>query len=280
MSLNSEKTSNDYPIGMFDSGIGGLTVMRAVLELLPHESVLYLGDTAHFPYGDNGAEAIVQYSLANAQFLIEQEIKLLVIACNTASAFAFAHLQNHYAVPIVDVISPSVEKAVEQTRGGSIAVLGTKGTIRSGIYPQKIVDLMPEAEVISLACPLLAPLVEEQWVEHPATRLIVQEYLRPLKKRGIDTLILGCTHYPLLKSVIEEEMEGKVKIIDSASACAWKVREKLSQLELSSSQKSPHYHYYVSGDPSRFQQAGEQFLKKPLEHVWGLQTAQAVVSFI
>ncbi|CCB85062.1 glutamate racemase [Parachlamydia acanthamoebae UV-7] len=252
--------------------------MRAVMQLLPYESVLYFGDTAHFPYGNNAAETIIQYSLANAHFLMEQDIKLLVIACNTASAFAFSTLQDQFLIPIIDVISPSIEAAIAQTQSGSIAVLGTKGTIRSGVYKQKILDLMPQARVVSLACPLLAPLVEEQWLEHPATRLIVQEYLQPLKKSDVDTLILGCTHYPLLKSLIEEEMEGQVKIIDSASACALKVEEILGNQQLQSlKEKTPHFRYYVSDDPERFQQAGEQFLRSPITHVQSHQDTQISV---
>jgi len=261
----SEKMAH-FPIGMFDSGVGGLTVLRELMTLLPQESVNYFGDSAHFPYGSQSAETIISYATAITNFLVEHPIKMLVIACNTASAYALTTLQKLHPFPIIDVISSGVERAAKATRTGSIAVLGTKGTIRSGIYQQKLREKIPGSQVYALACPLLAPLVEEQLHDHPAAQLIIREYLKQLEGKDFDTVLLGCTHYPFLKDHIQNILGNKVEIIDSASACAGKIKEELEVRNQLNSHRAS-YRFYVSAEIDDFQKTGELFLKRPLDSV-------------
>lgn len=261
----------ENPIGMFDSGLGGLTVMRQLVNVLPDESVIYLGDTARLPYGAKSPETILRYSIENSVFLIQKNIKMLIVACNTASAHALDELQQIFSVPIMGVIEPGAESAVKATKNGRIAVLGTQGTIHSQCYKKAILKKSPQAEVFSIACPLFVPLVEEDYIAYPATRLIVQEYLRPLKEQRIDTLLLGCTHYPLLKELILDEMGEGVNIVDSATACAEKVSELLDQATMRRPPfPAPHYRYFVSDDPKKFQLLGSSFLGMPIPHVESL----------
>lgn len=257
-----------HSIGMFDSGIGGLTVMQQLLHIMPRESIVYLGDTARLPYGEKSRETVIRYSIENAIFLLEKNIKFLVIACNTASAFALEKLQNIFNIPVIGVINPGAEKAVQVTKTGRIAVIGTKGTINSQAYQRAILQLDPKATVIPIACPLFVPLVEEQYLEHPAAKLIVQEYLRPLKEQKIDTLLMGCTHYPLLKHLINDELGPKVTIVDSAVTCAEKVAAILAQQGLENCHpEPPEYRYFVSDDPQKFQLLGQAFLDMPITAV-------------
>lgn len=259
---------NDSPLGIFDSGIGGLTVLKKVLEELPYEDTIYLGDTARVPYGDKSPQAIVRFSLQNASFLVSHAVKLLVVACNTASAYAVEDLRERFSVPVIDVIEPAIKCAVEMTETKKIAVLGTRATINSGIYCDKIKKQLPDAEVISLACPLFVPLVEEEFLSHPATALIVHEYLEPIMRRGIDTVILGCTHYPMLLPLIEHELGGEVNIIDSASVCAKSIVEELEKKKLKRNllQKGKRK-YYASDDIEKFRRLGKNFLGIPIECV-------------
>jgi glutamate racemase len=260
--------NDEQAIGIFDSGVGGLTVLQELQRLLPHESLIYFGDTARMPYGEKSRSTIIRYAIDNAIFLMEQNIKLLVIACNTASAFAKEKLQKIFKIPLVDVIAPGAEKAVQVTQNGRIAVLGTKGTISSGIYQAEIKKLKPDSCVFSVACPLLAPLVEERFVNHQAARLIVMEYMAPFKYKGIDTVLLGCTHYPLLKSLIQEVWGSEVTLVDSASTCAEKVSVLLQQQRLTShSSCSVEPRFFVSDDPAKFKAIGEEFLGSPIHHV-------------
>lgn len=256
-------------IGIFDSGVGGLTVMRQIARDLPHESLIYYGDTARVPYGEKSRETIIRYSIDNAIFLMEKDIKLLVVACNTASAYAIDKLTQIFNIPILGVIEPGVAKVVEVSKKGNMAILGTKGTIQSEVYQKAIASRLPKATLFPIACPLFVPLVEEHFIDHPATKLIVKEYLTPLKKKEIDTLLLGCTHYPFLKDLIQAEMGEEVVIVDSATTCAAAVAQMLQQYNLQSTDFSspPTYHYYVSDDPVRFQKTGERFLGIPLDHV-------------
>lgn len=254
-------------IGMFDSGVGGLTVMKQIMHALPKESIVYFGDTARVPYGGKSDKTIVRYSIENAVFLMEQDIKLMVVACNTSSAYALDKLQQIFNIPVIGVIKPGAEKAVQMTRNGHIAVLGTKATINSGEYQKEIARLLPSAKVEAIACPLFTPLVEEHFISHEATKLIVREYLAPLLSKNIDTLLLGCTHYPLLRSVIEDEMGKNVAIVDSAITCAEKVSHMLSYLQLHSLDISPKYRYYVSDDPEKVKILGQKFLGMPLDLV-------------
>lgn len=267
---NENSDASNLSIGMFDSGIGGLTVMQQILQRLPQEKVIYLGDTARLPYGEKSSETIVRYSVENAIFLMQKNIKLLVIACNTASAYAIDKLQQIFNIPIVGVIAPGARKAVETSKTGRIAVLGTRGTIRSGEYSKEILRLLPTATLFPVACPLLVTLVEEHWHDHPVTRMVLEEYLEPLRKEKVDTLLLGCTHYPLLRHVIQEIMGEEVAIVDSAISCAEEVATILQREQLSRSKTSleiPKHHYFVTDDPEKFQRLGKQFLGSSLTSV-------------
>lgn len=258
----------DLPIGIIDSGLGGLTVMQQLVKVLPIESMIYLGDTARLPYGAKSPETIVRYSIENTVFLMQKNIKVLIVACNTASAHALESLQKIFNVPIIGVINPGAESAVQATRHGRIAVLGTKGTIQSQSHQKAILQLAPRALVFPIACPLFVPLVEEDCLDHPATPLIIQEYLKPLKEHHVDTVLLGCTHYPLLKNLIRSEIGEEIVIVDSATSCAEKVVEFLSNAGLQKLNNSlPTYRYFVSDDPKKFQLLGRSFLGMPISHV-------------
>lgn len=248
------------PIGIFDSGVGGLTVLEQISRTLPHEPIVYLGDTARVPYGDKSPEAILRYSLDNTMFLMDKGIKLLVIACNTASAHAAAKVRRFFKIPVVDVIEAGVAQAIQETKSKRIAVLGTRATIHSGVYKNEILKLLPDAHVTMLACPLFVPLVEEQFIDHPATRLIIRDYLEPLKVHRIDALLLGCTHYPLLAHLIKEELGSEVAIIDAAAACAKQVASLLGLAPLLGASSRAEHKYYVSDDPAKFKRLAEQFL--------------------
>ncbi|MBA3817106.1 MAG: glutamate racemase [Parachlamydiaceae bacterium] len=260
-----------YSIGMFDSGLGGLTVLRQLLKVLPHEQFIYYGDTARLPYGDKSRETIIGYSLDNADFLLTQQIKLLVVACSTASSFALEQLQQHLDIPVIGMIEPGADIALRATKTGRIAILGTKGTIKSEAYKMAILARNPDVMVTSLACPLFVPLVEEHFLVHPATPLIVQEYLKPLKAQQIDTILLGCTHYPLLKDLICAEMGEDVMVIDPAMACAEKVLSTLDQHGLQMPEKydirTSEHRFFVSDDPDKFQMLGEIFLGRRISFV-------------
>jgi glutamate racemase len=249
------------PIGIFDSGVGGLVVMQQLIKNLPQESCIYFADTGRLPYGDKSRDTIIRYSIENSIFLLEKKIKLLVVACNTATAHAAETLTQIFKIPVIGAIEPGAKRALEKSASGRIAVLGTKGTIRSECYQRAILKQDPSAYVLPIACPLFVPLVEEHYFTHPATRLIAQEYLSALKKERIDTLLLGCTHYPLLIDLIKELVGGQVQIVDSATSCADAVAEILDKQQLKAHGNAPPMHrYYVSDDPTSFQQRGELFL--------------------
>lgn len=261
--------NNNQAIGIFDSGIGGLTVMKELMEKLPQEKLIYFGDTARVPYGDKSPETILRYSIENAIFLLEHKIKLLVIACNTASAYAFDKLRHILKIPIVDVIIPGAEQATRVSKNKKIGILATRATTLSGAYPRAIHQKFPDIETYSIACPLLVPLIEEQFLDHLATQMIIKEYVTPLKEKNIDTLLLGCTHYPLLKSHIQREIGLDVSIIDSANSCAEQVSSILNTHSLSntSHETYPSYQYYVSDDPEKFRLHGAKFLNHAIEKV-------------
>lgn len=257
-----------YSIGMFDSGIGGLTVMQKVREALPQENIVYFGDTARIPYGSKSRETLIRYSIESSIFLFEQNIKVLVIACNTAASAAMSKLCSVFNIPIIGVIEPGAAKAVSVTRNQRIAVLGTKATVQSEAYRKEIIRLQPAASVFSIACPLFVPFVEEGMVDHPCTRAIVKEYLAPLKGQGIDTAVLGCTHYPLLRHLIQEELGEDVTLVDSASTCAERVSETLRSQSLAApAQASVKYRYFVSDDPEKFRLSAEKIFGHAIPHV-------------
>jgi glutamate racemase len=259
--------SKTQAIGIFDSGVGGLTVMKEIVELLPHENIVYFGDTARLPYGEKSPETIIRYSIENAKFLHECDIKVLVIACNTASAYAIENVRQFVNIPVIGVIEPGAAKAVEVTKLNRIAVLGTKATIKSGVYQKEIEKRLPGCFVLAKPCPLFVPLVEENFILHPVTEMVVKEYLLEVRDAGIDTLLLGCTHYPLLKEIIQMEVGNAITIVDSASLCAENLKTILLNHDLSNTSVTSAHRYFVSDDPEKFMHLGSQFLGTPLQNV-------------
>lgn len=224
---------NSYrPIGVFDSGIGGLTVVSALRRLLPNESIFYLGDTARVPYGGKSAATVQRYSREIAGILLQENAKTVVVACNTASALALPNLEETLPVTVTGVINPGARAALAQTKTGHIGVIGTRATINSGAYERALRALNPDVRVTARACPLLVPLIEEGWLESPVTDEIIRQYLAPLLQDGIDTLVLGCTHYPLLRGAIARVAGDKVALVDSAENCALAVRDLLTEKTL------------------------------------------------
>ena len=252
---------NDAPLGVFDSGLGGLTVARALFERLPRESVIYFGDTARVPYGPKSADTVRRYSSEILKFLLERGVKMVVVACNTSTAHALEHLRRISPVPVVGVIEPGARAAVAISRGGRLGVIGTLGTISSGAYQRAIAALDPAARVEGVACPLFVPLVEEGWLDHPATELIAREYLAPLIQASVDAVVLGCTHYPLLKPVLGRVLGANVTLIDSGGETAKAVQEALESKTLQAGAgKAPTHHFVVSDDAPRFRKVGATFL--------------------
>jgi glutamate racemase len=223
------------PIGVFDSGIGGLTVVSALREVLPNESIFYLGDTARVPYGSKSATTVQRYSLEIASILLEENAKTVVVACNTASAIALSQLIENVPVRVTGVILPGAQAAIAATRSGHVGVIGTRATINSGAYERALRSFDPDVRVTGRACPLLVPLIEEGWLNHPITDQIIMQYLEPLLQEGIDTLVLGCTHYPLLRPAIARLLGGSITLVDSAQNCANAVRDLLIHENLQAS---------------------------------------------
>lgn len=256
---------NSAPIGIFDSGIGGLTVTRALFERLPNESTIYFGDTARVPYGPKSPETVRRYSREILHWLLSQKVKLVVVACNTSTAHALPALREESPVPVIGVIEPGSRAAVAASGGGSIGVIGTAGTIASNAYATAIRELAPQTRVEQRACPLFVPLVEEGWFDHPAAALIAEEYLAPIRKAGVDALVLGCTHYPLLKPLLSQVMGSKVQLIDSAEETARAVAAALGQRGLEAPVAVPVTHrFVVSDDEARFRQVGARFIGERL----------------
>jgi glutamate racemase len=256
---------NSAPIGIFDSGIGGLTVTHSIFERLPHESTIYFGDTARVPYGPKSPDTVRRYSLEILHWLLGQGVKLVVVACNTSTAHALQALRSESPVPVIGVIEPGATAAVAATRGGPIGVIGTAGTIASNAYAKAIHALKPDARVEQVACPLFVPLVEEGWFEHPAAQLIAEEYLGSLRGAEVDALVLGCTHYPLLKPLLGRVMGPQVKLIDSAQETARVVASALKEKGLEGAAGAPVTHrFVVSDDEARFRVVGSRFLGERL----------------
>jgi glutamate racemase len=255
------------PIGVFDSGLGGLTVAHAIMRQLPSESLIYFGDTARVPYGPKSPDTVRRYSREISAFLIEQGVKAIVVACNTATAHALPTLRDELDVPVIGVVEPGARAAVRATRTGHIGVIGTAGTIRSQAYDRAIRAENPEVRVTTLACPLFVPMVEEGWIDHEATHLIAEEYLAPFVKDPIDTLVLGCTHYPLLKPVIGEIVGRSVRLIDSAEETALDARRMLAANDLTAADREGAYRFIASDDPQQFLTLGRRFLGSAIERV-------------
>ncbi len=249
------------PIGVFDSGIGGLTVVKALIEEMPSESIIYFGDTARVPYGTKSKTTIVKFSLENVEFLLRFGVKCIVIACNTSSSWALPTLRKYFKVPMIGVIRPGAVAAVRQTRNKRIGVIGTSATIHSGAYEAAIHRLDPTIKVVSQHCPLFVPLVEEGWLNGSISREVAEKYLEPLKRQRIDTLILGCTHYPLLSHTIQQVMGPQVMLVDSAKQTVVEVRGVLMGSDaLRDRGVRPRYRFFVTDEPHHFNRIGQRFL--------------------
>ncbi|QUW03083.1 glutamate racemase [Chloracidobacterium validum] len=253
------------PIGIFDSGVGGLTVYRALRARLPQESFIYLGDTARIPYGTRSPETIRRYAREDAAFLLACGVKLIVVACNTASSLALAQLQAEAPVPVIGMIEPGAQQAAATTRTRRVGVIGTEATVASAAYPLAIHRIAPEIEVVAQCCPLFVPLVEEGWAAHPVTATVAAEYLAPLRQSGVDTLVLGCTHYPLLAEVIQPVMGDAVTLVDSGSCAAQEVATVLSRRGcLAPPTATPWTRFCVTDAGDRFRRVAELCLQETL----------------
>lgn len=256
------------PIGVFDSGIGGLTVLKEIVKEMPGEGTIYLGDTARVPYGIRSSETVIRYSFENTRFLFSKDIKLLVVACNTASSVGLDKIKSVVPIPVIGVIEPGAKAAVKATRNKKIGIIGTEATIRSDSYTRLIKVIDRDVEVSGLPCPLFVSLVEEGWTEGDIVTQIAERYLKEIKGKGIDTLVLGCTHYPLLKQVISKVMGEGVRLIDSAVEVAKEVKAILEISGLKRKQKErPLREFYVTDSPDRFIKVGERFLENKIEHI-------------
>ena len=256
-------------IGVFDSGFGGLTVVSEILKQLPNESIIYFGDTAHLPYGSKSKETITKYSLAIKDFLLNRGVKIIVVACNTASACAIDALKKSTEVPVVDVINPGARAVLNLTKNKRIGIIGTTATIKSKAYEATILKLNSEVRIFTQQCPLIVPLVEEGWIENQVTLLIAKEYLTVLKEEKIDSLVLGCTHYPLLKKIIMRVMGLEVALVDSAEETAKEVKRVLSENKLMNENSTipANFEYFVSDDPEKFVKLGKNFLGKEITNI-------------
>lgn len=261
------------PIGLFDSGVGGLTVFREIVRLLPSEDVVYFGDVGRYPYGGRSKEIITQFTRQDIAFLLEHDVKFIICACNSASSVALEDVINDYDIELIGVIEPGAKAAVNKTKKGRIGIIGTHATIGSNAYAKVIHSHDADMKVFSLACPLFVPLAEEGYIDKEATFLIAKDYLQTMHDVGIDTLVLGCTHYPLLKKVISEVMGDDVYLIDSGEETAKVVRQKLTKSNListRSSEKPPpegDYNFFVSDVPDKFSSIASRFLGHHIEKI-------------
>ena len=253
-------------IGIFDSGIGGMTVAHAVEQLLPEYSLVYYGDIARTPYGPKSPKTIIDYSIRNTEFLLDKGAELIIIACNSASSVATETLRRNFKVPIIEVVTPAANCAIETSQNGQIGIIGTRATVKSGIYPKTITAERPDFKVYQAACPLLVPLVEEGWLNKRETKMILRRYLHPLKNKQIDTLVLGCTHYPLLKNLIQKRIGKRVKLIDSSTQTAQYVKNYLVRNpDIVSSQGRVKHRYYASDKTETALKVAERIFSRPME---------------
>jgi glutamate racemase len=262
-------SGNGAPIGVFDSGIGGLTVVRELERQLPHERIIYFGDTARVPYGPKSPTTVQRYSREISDWLVGEGVKAIVVACNTATAHALPMLREYLSVPVVGVVEPGARAAMRATRSRVVGVIGTAGTIASGAYERAIHAIDPAARVVAHACPLFVPLVEEGWLDREATRLIAQEYLEPLAVAGVDTIVLGCTHYPLLAPLLGEIARPGVRLIDSAAETAAETRRTLREhgLEAPAPGTAPAHRFVASDAPDHVLRVGQRFLGSAIDRV-------------
>lgn len=259
---------DNRPIGIFDSGLGGLTVLKEVVALMPSESVVYFGDSGRAPYGTKSKETVTKYTFQNIRFLLNQDIKMIVIACNTASAYSYQAVKNSFDIPIVEVVEPGAITVVRETRNKKVGVIGTPATINSGAYEKAINRINGSIEIISKACPLFVQLVEEGWWENDIALRIAEEYLSSLKDNDIDTLVLGCTHYPLLYNTISKVMGDKVNLVNSAHEAAKAVSRVIQERNMErDSGLKPVYRYYTSDSVEKFETLGSIILDRDIKTV-------------
>ncbi|MEZ0536989.1 glutamate racemase [Caldicellulosiruptoraceae bacterium PP1] len=252
------------PIGIFDSGLGGLTVFKEVVNIMPNEDIIYFGDTARIPYGSKSKETVTKFSIQNTRFLLSKNVKIVIIACNTASAFTYETLKNEFDIPLIGVIEPGAKAAAEATKSKRIGVIGTEGTISSGSFERKIKEFDSSITVYSKACPLFVPLVEEGWIDNEITYLVAKEYLKEFFDTGIDTLVLGCTHYPFLQEVIKRVLPN-VTLINPAYETAKKAFKLLSERDMLSDKKEPYYHFFASDNLKKFESVASIFLNEKIK---------------
>ena len=255
------------PIGIFDSGLGGLTVAGAVRKRLPYESIIYYGDTARVPYGSKSRETVVRFTWEAVQFFLDHNAKCIVVACNTASALALPEIREKIDLPIIGVIKPGASAAAKNTKNNKVGVIGTTATINSEAYTEAIRKLKPESIIYAQPCPLFVPLVEEGWTNQEITKLIIKEYLNPLRAAGIDTLVLGCTHYPLLVDPLRDFMGDGVTLVDSASTCAGELETLLKESNLLASEQESEESFFVTDMATRFSELGARFLGRQLQAI-------------
>lgn len=259
--------NRNSPIGVFDSGLGGLTVVAALKHLLPNESIIYFGDTARVPYGTKSAVTVTHFSQQIASFLLKKKVKMIVVACNTASATALPKLQDKRNIPIIGVIHPGAKAASDLTRNNHIGVIGTTATIHSGAYFNALRDINPDLVIESIACPLFVPLVEEGWTEGSVATMVARRYLEPFSQNCVDTVILGCTHYPLLKDIIRISLSESVQLVDSAEAVSWEVEKQLQKRDALADSSQQELTCFVTDLPRKFEELGERFLGESLPDV-------------
>lgn len=259
---------SDNPIGLFDSGVGGLTIMKEVVKHLPQENIVYFGDTARLPYGNKSPQSILRYTLDNVSFLLDQKIKILIIACFTASSHTMETLEQKLSIPVIGVIQSGFKSLMDASSSKKVAILGTSSTIKSGVLQRLIFKQDPSAIVYPIACPLLAPLIEEGLADHPAARMIVEHYLQPLKETDIDAALLACTHYPLIRHGIQEVLGPSVQLVQPAECCALQTKELLASEGLLNQKKSkPVYEFFASDDPEKFRSLARHFLGEEVKEV-------------
>ena len=256
------------PIGIFDSGIGGLTVAKRIISMLPNENIVYFGDTARVPYGSKSNSTVIEYAIQDAQFLINKNVKLIIVACNTASSVALDVLKEKFSIPIIGMIEPGATLALDKTKNGKVGVIGTNSTINNKAYSQQLKELDKEIKVFEKACPLFVPIAEEGWLDHEATNLIAKEYLQDFVDANIDTLILGCTHYPLLAETIQKIVGDSVTLIDSGYAASLQVENYLEGRGVrNDSVQIGTKQFYVSDLPDKFKSMAERFLGSEVMHI-------------
>lgn len=268
MTADGTASPTEKPIGVFDSGIGGLTVVHALSRRLPHENIVYFGDTARVPYGPKSPQVVRDYAAQDVDVLLAHDVKIVVIACNTVSAVALDVVQKRARMPVVGVIQPGAAAAVRSTTKRRVGVIGTVATVNSKAYNHAIRQIDPEIEVFARACPLFVPLAEEGWIDHAVTSMVAKEYLFPLKLEKVDTLVLGCTHYPVLRLAIAAAVGPEVALIDSGEATAEEVERLLDEQNLRNpSTHRPNLQFFVSDIPAKFTEVGERFLGQKMGRV-------------